>query len=96
MATLRGGGGIKVLKMYYVVCDWSLKCAFTGSASSAIDGQTLHRAFSLTFADRRDDGKYKSLNDKTKEKMTTVLKNLRLGNYLRILNWNISLRYFQS
>ena len=23
MATLRGGGGIKVLKMYYVVCDWS-------------------------------------------------------------------------
>ena len=21
MATLRGGGGIKVLKMYYVVCD---------------------------------------------------------------------------
>ena len=24
MATLRGGGGIKVLKMYYVVCDWSL------------------------------------------------------------------------
>ena len=25
MATLRGGGGIKVLKMYYVVCDWSLK-----------------------------------------------------------------------
>ena len=25
MATLRGGGGIKVLKMYYVVCDWSLR-----------------------------------------------------------------------
>ena len=25
MATLRGGGGKKVLKMYYVVCDWSLK-----------------------------------------------------------------------
>ena len=24
MATLRGGGGMEVLKMYYVVCDWSL------------------------------------------------------------------------
>ena len=67
-------------------CPYVIKCAFTGSASSAIDGQTLHRAFSLTFADRRDDGKYKSLNDKTKEKMTTVLKNLRLGNFQNIFN----------
>ena len=67
-------------------CPYVIKCAFTGSASSAIDGQTLHRAFSLTFADKRDDGKYKSLNDKTKEKMTTVLKNLRLGNFQNIFN----------
>ena len=33
MATLRGGGGIKVLKMYYVVCDWSLMDGWTTSNS---------------------------------------------------------------
>ena len=60
-------------------CPYVIKCSFTGSASSNIDGQTIHKAFSLTFADRKDDGKHKSLNDKTKEKLCTVLRNLRLG-----------------
>ena len=67
-------------------CPYVIKCSFTGSASSAIDGQTIHRAFSLTFADRRDDGKYKSLNDKTREKLTTVMRNLRLGNHVTFQN----------
>ena len=57
-----------------------VKCSFTGSASSQIDGQTLHKTFSLAFGDRRDEGKYKSLGDKTRDKLITALKNLRLGN----------------
>ena len=63
-------------------CPYVIKCSFTGSASSNIDGQTIHKAFSLTFADRKDDGKHKSLSDKSKEKLCTVLRNLRLGNII--------------
>ena len=62
-----------------------------------IDGQTLHKAFSLSFGDRKEEGKYRSLADKTRDKLTTALKNLRLGKnfkfYLQIVLDN--LLYFQ-
>ena len=58
-----------------------IKCSFTGSASSQIDGQTLHKAFSLAFGDRKEEGKYRSLGDKTRDKLTTAMRNLRLGNF---------------
>ena len=58
-----------------------IKCSFTGSASSQIDGQTLHKAFSLAFGDRKEEGKYRSLGDKTRDKLTTALRNLRLGDF---------------
>ena len=61
-------------------CPYVIKCSFTGSASSQIDGQTLHKAFSLSFGDKREEGKYRSLGDKTRDKLTTALRNLRLGN----------------
>ena len=57
-----------------------IKCSFTGSASSQIDGQTLHKAFSLAFGDKKEEGKYRSLGDKTRDKLMTALRNLRLGN----------------
>ena len=60
-------------------CPYVIKCSFTGSASSQIDGQTLHKAFSLSFGDRKEEGKYRTLADKTKDKLSTALKNLRLG-----------------
>ena len=74
-----------------------IKCSFTGSASSQIDGQTLHKAFSLSFGDRKEEGKYRTLADKTRDKLSTALKNLRLGKnfkfYLQIVFDN--LLYFQ-
>ena len=57
-----------------------IKCSFTGSASSQIDGQTLHKAFSLAFGDKKEEGKYRSLSDKTRDKLMNALRNLRLGN----------------
>ena len=38
-------------------------------------GQTLHSAFSLDFA-----AKFTSLDDKKRDRMRNILKNLRLGN----------------
>ena len=73
-----------------------IKCSFTGSASSQIDGQTLHKAFSLSFGDRKDEGKYKSLADKTRDKLTTALKNLRLGkNFIYFQTVFSTFLYFQ-
>ena len=73
-----------------------IKCSFTGSASSQIDGQTLHKAFSLSFGDKKDEGKYKSLADKTRDKLTTALKNLRLGkNFIYFQTVFSTFLYFQ-
>ena len=48
-----------------------LKCAFTGTAASIIQGQTLHHAFSLSFGNE-----FFSLSDKIRDQRRSMLKNL--------------------
>ena len=50
-----------------------IKTAFTGTAASNIDGQTLHTSFGFNF-----DNKYYSLNDKSRDEKRTLFKNLRI------------------
>ena len=50
-----------------------LRCAFTGTAASIINGQTLHSAFSFSFGNE-----YFSLNDKTRDARRRSLKNLKI------------------
>ena len=50
-----------------------LKCAFTGTAASIINGQTLHNAFSFSFGNE-----YFSLSDKTRDARRRSLKNLKI------------------
>ena len=50
-----------------------LKCAFTGTAASIIQGQTLHHAFSFSFGND-----FYSLNDKTRDERRSILKNLKV------------------
>ena len=50
-----------------------IKTAFTGTAASNIDGQTLHTSFSFNF-----DNKHYSLNDKTRDEKRSLFKNLRI------------------
>ena len=50
-----------------------LRCAFTGTAASIINGQTLHNAFSFSFGNE-----YFSLNDKTRDARRRSLKNLKI------------------
>ena len=50
-----------------------IKTAFTGTAASNIDGQTLHSSFAFNF-----DNKHYSLNDKTRDEKRTLFKNLKL------------------
>ena len=50
-----------------------LKCAFTGTAASIIEGQTLHHAFSFSFGNE-----FFSLNDKTRDERRMSLKNLKI------------------
>ena len=54
-------------------CPHVIRTSFTGSAASAIEGQTLHSSFALNFS-----GASESLDDKKRDKMRHVLKNLRL------------------
>ena len=54
-------------------CPHVIRTSFTGSAASAIEGQTLHSSFALNFSGASD-----SLDDKKRDKMRHVLKNLRV------------------
>ena len=54
-------------------CPHIIRTSFTGSAASAIEGQTLHSSFALNFS-----GASESLDDKKRDKMRHVLKNLRV------------------
>ena len=50
-----------------------IKAAFTGSASSLIDGQTLHSAFNLPFGNE-----YVQMSDKVADEKRTELQNLKV------------------
>ena len=54
-------------------CPHVIRTSFTGSAASAIEGQTLHSSFALNFS-----GASESLDDKKRDKMRNILKNLRV------------------
>ena len=54
-------------------CPYVLKTAFTGTAASNIEGQTLHTSFSFNF-----DNKHYSLSDKKRDEKRAVFKNLKL------------------
>ena len=50
-----------------------IKTAFTGTAASNIDGQTLHTSFSFNF-----DNKHYSLSDKVRDEKRALFKNLKI------------------
>ena len=54
-------------------CPYIIKTAFTGTAASNIDGQTLHTAFGFNF-----DNKHYSLSDKTRDEKRNLFKNLKI------------------
>ena len=54
-------------------CPCVMKTAFTGTAASNIDGQTLHASFGFPF-----DKKYCSLSDKVRDQKRAALKNLKM------------------
>ena len=56
-----------------MICPCVLKLAFTGTAASNIDGNTLHSAFGFSF-----DNKHYSLSDKCRDQKRAVLKNLKI------------------
>ena len=54
-----------------VDCPSVIKTAFTGTAASNIEGQTLHASFGFPF-----DNKHYSLSDKSRDQKRAALKNL--------------------
>ena len=50
-----------------------MKTAFTGTAASNVDGQTLHTSFGFTF-----DHKHYSLSDKTRDEKRVLFRNLKI------------------
>ena len=50
-----------------------MKTAFTGTAASNIEGQTLHTAFGFNF-----DNKHYSLSDKIRDEKRNLFKNLKI------------------
>ena len=54
-------------------CPYIIKTAFTGTAASNIDGQTLHSSFGFSY-----ENKHYSLSDKSRDEKRTIFKNLRL------------------
>ena len=54
-------------------CPCVIKTAFTGTASSNIEGQTLSASFGFAF-----DNKHYSLSDKARDQKRAMLKNLKL------------------
>ena len=56
-----------------VECPCVIKTAFTGTAASNIEGQTLHASFGFAF-----DNKHYSLSDKSRDQKKAALKNLKV------------------
>merc|ERR1712030_154983 len=54
-------------------CPYVLLAAFTGSAASNIQGQTLHTLFSFNFGSG-----YQSLSDKARDQKRNLYKNLKV------------------
>ena len=54
-------------------CPCVIKTAFTGTAASNIEGQTLHASFGFSF-----DNKHYSLSDKSRDQKKTSMKNLKM------------------
>ena len=54
-------------------CPVIVKTAFTGTAASLIEGQTLHTSFSFNF-----DNKHYTLSDKTRDEKRTLFRNLKI------------------
>ena len=54
-------------------CPYILKTAFTGTAASNVEGQTLHSSFGFSF-----DNKHYSLSDKTRDEKRSIFKNLKM------------------
>ena len=54
-------------------CPYIIKTAFTGTAASNIDGQTLNTSFGFSF-----DNKYYSLSDKTRDQKRRLLSKLKI------------------
>ena len=54
-------------------CPCVIKTAFTGTAASNIEGQTLHASFGFAF-----DNKHYSLSDKSRDQKKAALKNLKI------------------
>ena len=55
-----------------IECPCVIKTAFTGTAASNIEGQTLHASFGFSF-----DNKHYSLSDKSKDQKRAALTNLK-------------------
>ena len=87
--TGHGGAGAGKSTVIHIVSKWChsilskegdeteypyiLKTAFTGTAASNIEGQTLHTSFGFNF-----DNKHYSLSDKTRDEKRTLFKNLKI------------------
>ena len=56
-----------------IVCPYVIKTAFTGTAASNIEGQTLHTSFGFNF-----DNKHYSLSDKKRDEKRLLFKNLKI------------------
>ena len=54
-------------------CPYIIKTAFTGTAASNIEGQTLHTSFGFNF-----DNKHYSLSDKKRDEKRALFKNLQI------------------
>ena len=54
-------------------CPCVIKAAFTGTAASNVEGQTLHGSFGFSF-----DNKHYSLNDKSRDQKRAAMKNLKI------------------
>ena len=50
-------------------CPYVIRAAFTGTAASNIDGQTLHSSFGFSF-----DNKHYSLSDKTRDEKRRMMR----------------------
>merc|ERR1711888_497519 len=56
-----------------IECPCVIKTAFTGTAASNIEGQTLHASFGFSF-----DNKHYSLSDKSRDRKRAAMKNLKV------------------
>ena len=86
---VHGGAGAGKSTVIQVLAQWTqkilqkegddleypcvIKTAFTGTAASNIEGQTLHASFGFSF-----DNNHYSLSDKSRDQRRAALKNLRI------------------